>query len=331
MTEFPRRVVLENELARITILPELGGKIASIFLKRNQLEALQQPLQPYRQRIWAQDFADSDASGWDECLPTVSACEVSVGQETKEIPDHGDIWLLPATCSATATEVHLETTLASMPLRLRRRIHLDGNTMRVHYEVRNQAVTPLSYLWSAHPLFAVDAADGIVLPKSVATICVEGSANARLGNRGDQNTWPVANDSQGKPVDLRIVQLPQTAIADKLFAGPLTQGYAGLYRAAHCVGILVQFDPQELPYLGLWLCYGGWPEGKVSRQQAVALEPCMAPSDSLADALLSGAAHTLAPGETSTWQIACKFLGVDEVPSFERFAEICSLNDTFME
>ena len=33
-----------------------------------------------------------DASGWDECLPSVAACTVKTAGCRLDIPDHGDLW-----------------------------------------------------------------------------------------------------------------------------------------------------------------------------------------------------------------------------------------------
>ena len=318
----PRQAVLENEFVRVVILPELGGKIASLSIQRNGLELLQQPLHPYEKRTWAQDFGSSDASGWDECLPTVSACTVSVGQKIQQIPDHGDIWLLPAAHTANASEIILETALASMPLRLRRQITLDGSALRVRYELSNHAKISIPYLWSAHPLFAVDAADRILLPQQVQQVRVESSAEARLGKHNDLCVWPIAKDRHGHDVDLRIAQAPETAIADKLFAGPLQQGAAGIYRAQHKAGVVIHFATETIPYLGMWLCYGGWPGDSTQRQQAVALEPCMAPVDSLAEAMVTGCACALAAGATASWQMDFNIRGTEKDVSYEEFAGI---------
>ncbi|HEX4021856.1 MAG TPA: aldose epimerase [Acidobacteriaceae bacterium] len=322
MTESLTRVVLENESVRAVILPELGGKIASILIKRTGLELLQQPLHPYGKRAWAQDFAASDASGWDECLPTVSACEVSVGSEPKQLPDHGDVWLLPANCSADATEINLETTLVSMPLHLHRQIILAGSSLHIRYELRNDAPFAVPYLWSAHPLFTVEAGDRIVLPGDVRTLRVEGSAEHRLGKHNDLCSWPIAQDRDGRNADLRIVQGTETAIAEKLFTGPLPHGWCGLYRTQQQAGVLLSFAPERVPFLGLWLCYGGWPSNSAQKQHAVALEPCMVPVDSLAEALVTGCASTLAAQEAFVWQMQLTIAGADKGLSFEEFAEL---------
>jgi hypothetical protein len=65
----------------------------------------------------------------------------------------------------------------------------------------------------------------------------------------------------------------------------------------------MRFDPVQNPYVGLWLAYGGWPEGQARRQHCVALEPCTAPVDSLTAAVERGSARILAAGAKWEWTI----------------------------
>ena len=85
----------ENVLIRagacsVSVLPRLGGKIASIQVDGREL--LQTPLAPLAPRTRTMTFDAGDASGWDECLPSVGACTVSTQAGPAEIPDHGDLW-----------------------------------------------------------------------------------------------------------------------------------------------------------------------------------------------------------------------------------------------
>src|SRR5438067_797219 len=74
----------------LSILPEFGGKIASLLFRSQEL--LQAPLAPVAARSRTMPFDAGDASGWDECLPSVAACSVPTEGGTAEIPDHGDLW-----------------------------------------------------------------------------------------------------------------------------------------------------------------------------------------------------------------------------------------------
>jgi galactose mutarotase-like enzyme len=65
-------VLIEAGDCSLAILPKLGGKIASIRIKGREL--LQAPLAPYGPRTQTMPFDAGDASGWDECLPSVATC-----------------------------------------------------------------------------------------------------------------------------------------------------------------------------------------------------------------------------------------------------------------
>jgi galactose mutarotase-like enzyme len=101
--------------------------------------------------------------------------------------------------------------------------------------------------------------------------------------------------------DLRVAQDKQSGVADKLFAGPLRaeQNWCALHRPRAGVKVKFSFDPVATPYLGLWLCYGGWPDKSGPKQMCVAMEPSTAPVDSLAQT--GDWSRILAPGESYRW------------------------------
>ena len=72
------------------MLPHLGGKIASIVVDGQEL--LQSPLAPPAPRTRTISFDAGDASGWDECLPSVAECDVATDAGSAHVPDHGDLW-----------------------------------------------------------------------------------------------------------------------------------------------------------------------------------------------------------------------------------------------
>jgi galactose mutarotase-like enzyme len=192
-----------------------------------------------------------------------------------------------------------------LPLTLERKITLTeagkGWQLALNYTVTNTGGQPTPWSWAAHPLFTAEAGDRIVLPSSISTLRLEGSGGNRLGSCGDQVSWPLATLADGSLTDLSAAQPSSSGIGDKLFAGPLAASENGcaLVRPRLGLQIKVSFDPAATPYLGLWICYGGWPEGPGPKQVCVALEPATAPVDSLA---LSGPwSRLLGPGEAFSW------------------------------
>jgi galactose mutarotase-like enzyme len=301
------RLALKADTFTLEVLPALGGKIAS--MRKNGIELLQQPLAPYALRTLTTPFEESDASGFDECLPTVSACEIDSPSGRIAIPDHGEFWRLPCEVeSQTQREVRLTSNGSVLPLRFERRLRLEpdspgagADTLRIDYRVENLGQTDVHYAWAAHPLLAVDPGDRILLPPSVTRVTVEGSAQNRLGPKGAVHPWPIARMASGKRAELDRAGNVSDNIGDKIYAAAPPEGWCAIERWNTGLRIQVEFDPALSPFLGLWLCYGGWPEGHSKRQCCVALEPSTAPVDSLSTAMAEGWAKTLAPGQCDLW------------------------------
>lgn len=309
--KYMTNAVLQNSSLHVEVMPALGGKIASIRLLPGGEELLQQPLLPYAVRTKYMRFDDSDASGWDECLPSVAACEVPTPTGGASIPDHGDFWQTEWKIEEQKKEsLTLSSDGFSLPLRFIKTLALKENTLRTTYRVENKGTFTVEYVWSAHPLFAVDPGDRILLPPSVKEVILEGSAGNRLGTHGAKHPWPGVRLVDGSSCNLSVTGEITDGTGDKLFAAAPAEGWCALERVALKKHIELRFDPQALPWLGLWLCYGGWPETKANRQHCVALEPCMALGDSLAIASREKRAKTLHSGNEHTWSVDLLVKGV---------------------
>jgi galactose mutarotase-like enzyme len=298
------RLTLVSDALSVEVLPELGAKISSLWLPDLQQELLQAPLRPYATRNRTMAFDAGDASGIDECIPTVSGCEIESGI----LPDHGDFWRIPFRHRREGEDLVLEADGFSLPLHFEKRLSLRGSRLTMAYLLRNIGQSPASFLWSAHPGFAVEAGDRVVLPPSMAEVTVWYSANSRLGAPGRAHSWPQTRDQHGDTIDLSLAGGPTDGVGDKLFATAPPEGWIAIDRRRLCRQIKVHFDPVQNPYVGLWLAYGGWPDGQIQRQHCVALEPCTAPVDSLATAVARGWSNILAAGATWNWKIEIEIL-----------------------
>jgi galactose mutarotase-like enzyme len=304
------RVSMQTDTLAVVVLPELGGKIASLRWLPGNLELLQAPLADYAPRTMTMGFEEGDAGGWDECLPSVASCSLVTPRRVVRVPDHGDFWRLAWSCEQAGNEIRMAATGVSLPLRLERTLTFDDDALRIDYRVENVGDEPVEYAWSAHPLFAVDPEDRVLLPESVKAVRVEGSAGQRLGGKGMKHAWPRTKAKSGDVIDLSLAGGIGDGTGDKVFAAAPSEGWAAIIRRQRGVRIEVRFDPQRIPWLGLWLCYGGWPEGMARRQQCVAIEPCTAPMDSLAEAVEQGSARKLAAGEFDSWAMQVRVQAV---------------------
>ncbi|MFZ0391783.1 MAG: hypothetical protein WAN36_15085, partial [Calditrichia bacterium] len=83
----------------------------------------------------------------------------------------------------------------------------------------------------------------------------------------------------------------------------IQNGMAGVHFAASDEALLFKFSVQQNPYLGIWLCYGGWPVNGNEKHLTVGIEPASGRPDSLAKAIENGDCTSLAPGDTAEWHL----------------------------
>jgi galactose mutarotase-like enzyme len=283
--------VLENALIRVEVAPALGGKFLSLRSKRTSTEWLLPPLRPYAEAKATAGFDEWDGGGFDECLPTVAA--------TRSAPDHGEVWRRAWEEETAEGALLLRTTALDGAIEFERSARLEGASLVLDYAVENQSDVPQSLMYCAHPLLRVEQGDRILLPAETREVGVEGSACDRLGRRGDRVRWPRPKVGE----DLSVVGPPDGSQADKVFAGPVTDGWCALVRPSLDEGIELTFSSDVLPYLGLWICRAAWPDSGAAKQYTVAFEPAVSPHDSLADAEREGTAWRLARGERREWML----------------------------
>lgn len=303
-----RPILLSSNSLQVETISELGAKISSMKIMPSGAELLQQPLRPYAERSQTMAFDEGDASGFDECLPSVSGCEYQSVEGNVSIPDHGDFWRIPFSSELAGNTLTLQATGFSLPLEFTKKLTLEKNELLIHYAVRNVGATPTEFVWSAHPLFHVDADDRVLLPPSSRQVTVEGSGEDRLGKSGREYSWPLAQLDDGTTIDLSRCGGIEDKTGDKLYLAAPHEGWCAIERKRLNTRIEVRFNADKTPYLGLWLCYGGWPPEQANRQQSVALEPCTAPGDSLTVAAANGWTKKLAPLANYEWSISIRVL-----------------------
>jgi galactose mutarotase-like enzyme len=291
---------LENDQLTVEVIPAEGGRIASLQSHATGLEFLTQSTRtgPYPPPSLSAPFQRGPCAGIEECLPTVGPGPAHGGY----VPDHGDFWQLPWQVLVN-TRAHLQVSADgfSRAFRFTKDLRLDGSTLRIQYRVENTGSVPQSFLYACHPLFAVSAGDRILMPPEVRELTLNYSRNDRVGQRGSIVSWPVTASG----LQLDVTGGPETETAEMFYTARLNQGSCGIWRHATGQVLEVSFDTSILPFLGLWICHGGWPdqsEGR-PRQYAVALEPTTSACNTLAEAQQQGSAIDLEPAGVFEWQI----------------------------
>jgi len=292
---------LENTDLSVEVRPLEGGRIASLKSLRSGMEFLTQSHRSGRYPPASLDtrFQDGPCAGIEECLPTVGSSGPAT--EGGPAPDHGDFWQLPwEVLTAGERYVTLAAVGFSRPLRFTKQISLVSNALRIAYSVTNIGSKGYSFLYACHPLFAISAGDRVLLPSEIQELRLDYSKGDRLGLAGSTITWPITQLGVG----LDVTSGPKAATAEMLYSSQLHKGVCGVYREASRQVLEISFDPERLPYLGLWLCYGGWPgDGMGPLQYAVALEPTTSGCNTLAQAQQTNTAISLEVGQIYDWVI----------------------------
>src|SRR5258706_12253463 len=102
---------LENDFASLTLIPEIGGKTVSIQSLVTGCEFLWQGgSRPYRQPRYSDGFGNYDASGFDECFPTIGECAYpEFPWQGITVPDHGELWCIPWQHELNVDSIYLHT------------------------------------------------------------------------------------------------------------------------------------------------------------------------------------------------------------------------------
>jgi len=317
----PKTLLLENDLLQVQIVPNFGGKITSLRSVRTGEEFLLPPLKGYRHVSAYASFSESDGGGFDECLPSVATCD-SIADEPP-VPDHGDLWRSKWHVDSRGSAIVLRGEAVSRPLRLTRRATLDSSSLVLEYDLVNLSDTPATWLWSAHPLLKVDSGDRIVLPHEIESLTVSYSAGDLL-EKASCVRWPLAQSTSGRTVDLSKMSDRDGITAHKLFARMDESGWAALYRQRVGQGLVMRFDPSVLPYMGLWICSGAWPESGTEKQYTVALETTTCNTDSLAHAYLNKTFRSLNAREHFSWQLEIQLAGASQFLNYQDFCATAS-------
>jgi galactose mutarotase-like enzyme len=291
---------LRDEALKLVILPEWGGKIASLVDLRRGREWLHtNPHFAFQLPVYAADYVGGyDIGGFDECFPNVGAGLYPTWPwEGVALPDHGEVWALPWEADLAGNALDLGVHGARLPYRLEKNLRLlGGGRLRLDYRLTSLAPMDMPFVWSSHPL--LDIRPGMRLEVPAEMVRVDSASPGFPAQAGELISWPIF---EGR--DLSLVPGPDTGLALKLIARSLAEGRAALSDPQDGARFEFIFDPGRVTHVGLWLNYGGWAGlPGVSPYYNLGFEPCIGVADRLDLALEAHECGLLpAEGELTWW------------------------------
>ncbi|SDO22259.1 hypothetical protein SAMN04487897_11027 [Paenibacillus sp. yr247] len=281
-------ITLESARIRLDMVPELGGKLVSIVYKPTGKEwMLDSGSRVLRQPVYGSTFTDWDMSGWDECFPTINACQAR-GKENMVLPDHGELWALPWEYEIEKNAVVCSVRSPMLPYRFKRRISFPSpDRVRLDYCVENDSEEEMPFLWVPHPQFSITEPTRILLPPAIEEmLCVYEGHTLHAGESYAWNT---------------VSQLSAFVTGDArkfYFRGRVPDGWSGLYGEESGNFLFLSVPSDKVPYIGVWM-----DEGMFNDRVTCALEPSIGYYDSLETAIGNGTAQVIPANRSFEWYL----------------------------
>ncbi len=304
-----KAIEISNNHARVTILPRIGGKIASFYLIEKDFELLyQNPDDLYKEAQVGDDFGDYDTSGFDDCFPNIDSSieNLALDKESnlyKKViyPDHGELWSsrfdyhIP---DKTSESVELTYTSKMLSYTFRKSVTLKENHLMISYAITNHNQVALHGFYTVHCLAKCEESMEIDLGSDVHEI-INVSDSKYLGKVGTLHSYPITRDTKGNTYPLNQI-FPQSAKKyEKYYAtSKIKSGLCSLYYPSSDVLFSIKYDPIKFPYIGFWVTEGGY---KYSYN--CALEPSSGYYDSMTTARLNNKYNTIKPGQTFSFDL----------------------------
>ena len=303
-----RFVTLENDLLRVSVLPEKGADIYELVDLASGVDVLMKTpwgLRPPGDRR-PTDFLENYEGCWQELFPSVNdACQV----RGAEIPFHGEVALL-------AWETHIEDDAGGAAaalfrvrsggtgLRLERHMRLSPGspTLELEEKVSNDSGAPAEFVWGHHiVLGAPFLEEGCRLDLPAATILTPQAlyepATARLAPAQNE-PWPYARGrAPDERIDLRSIPGPQAHSHDDAFLGGLDVGHLAVDNPRLGLRFSLDWDAHVFPWVTFWQPFGGADLPPLTGIYGLGVEPWMS-RFCLAEAIARREAKSLPPGGT---------------------------------
>lgn len=294
-------VVLESDALRAVVLPALGGRVWELLDKvRGRQWIWNRGVDQLREQPVGANYDEVWAGGWEELFPN----DAPGPFEGRELPDHGEWWARRWDVSGLAEDagpmLRLTASMTVVKASCTKEFRLldDGATLDVRYAVRSEEPQPFHFLFKQHLPIQLASDCLLQLPGGRAR-CVDPSFGTNVTNPAEF-AWPHA-PANGRLIDLRRIPAGSSRQQEFLYLRDLPQPWCGVDDPGCGASLRMRFDASHLPYLWLFLSYGGW-----RGHYTAVLEPCSNCPKDLAEAARLGQSARLAPGEEFATRVAVR-------------------------
>jgi len=292
-------LVLENSQVRASVIPSLGGRVWELLDRvrgrqwiwhREDVPLAVSPSGTSYDEVWA--------GGWEELFPNDAPGDF----EGRALPDHGEWWTTAWTVAEASDGAEAVVRLVA-DTRIRRvscikeyRLRGDADTIHVSYRIESREPDAFHFLFKQHLPIAITPSCELALPGGRVT-AVDPAFGTMLPDSGPFD-WPLARGTDLDDVDLRRVP-PPALEREFVYVTELPESWCGVDDVSLGASIRMRFDHRDMPFLWLFLSYGGWRDCYTA-----VIEPCTNMPKDLAEAVRSGQSARLEAGAVFQTSVA---------------------------
>lgn len=285
-------LAIESTRLRAVVIPSLGGRVWELHDRiqdrpwiwhRQDVGLAPSPLGSSYDDVWA--------GGWEELFPNDAPAEF----EGRSLPDHGEWWTTAWNVAelSDGAEAVVRLVAESQVRRTRCekefRLKAESDTLHISYRIENREADAFHFLFKQHLPIALNPSCELVVPGGRVT-AVDPSFGTLLRGPGPFD-WPVASGEESDHVDLRRVRSHSDTAREFVYVTDLEESWCGVDDLDRGASLRMQFDRRQLPYLWLFLTYGGW-----RNCYTAVLEPCTNMPKDLSEAVRAGRSARLEAG-----------------------------------
>ncbi len=333
-----RMMVIENELIRVSLLPDKGTDIFEFvhkptdtdFMWRSPL-GVRPHLNNHNMRAGSDgEFPDFYEGGWQEILPNGGrSCEyrgVEMGQ-------HGEVWGIPwkwqiLEDSPETVSVKLSVRTPRTPFLLEKTLTVRSGVgvLEIDETLTNECDDDLDLMWGHHPAFGPPfLSEDCVISCSARKVVVDPDVppDGRFEPR-QEFTWPATRGRSGNLVDVRDIGPPESKLEDMLYLTDLKDGWYAITNRGKQVGFGMACDTEVFAHIWYWISLCGNPDAESwGRWYVVALEPFSSYPAVLTECMKEDRQLQIGGGQSiSTWMRAVAYDGLTEVTGISPEGEV---------
>lgn len=304
----PRHLVLESDLLRVAVDPQVGGTIVSVAHRHLGLSVLGSS--PWDPLPFAPTIAAPDETAWLAHYPGGWPLLFPNGGDACTFEGafhgfHGEASAAPWRHESDGAMLRLSRRFFTAPVEMHRVLSVAGDVLTVRESVHMHGHTPVRVMWTHHPTFGADLLDGdFEIHTAACPVAADDGYDppANPLQPGATGTWPHLPGKSGT-VDL---SRPAGGIAAVAYLHDLSEPWVAVRRRDNALAAALSWDARVFPCVWLWYELGGSQTAPwLGRARLLGIEPSTSwPGTGLADiARRGGSLLTLEPGAEITTEL----------------------------